>query len=328
MGDPAGVGPEVLIKSFKKARKEQNLVAISDFSKIRYLAEKYNVRLRKINNINEAKNFENYLNILHLDYARDFYPGQFDVKNAASIIESLRIATDLCLKKQVGAMVTGPINKSILRSQKTFEFSGHTDYLEHLCGCKKDTALMMMLNKYLKIIPFTIHKPLNQVSSKIKKTDIEEKISLIISELKKYFQKVPKIAVLGFNPHAGEQGQLGNEEISSILPAILKFKENNNFIVDGPFPADGFFGSKDYKNYDVTLAMYHDQALIPLKLLSFFDTINITLGLPIIRTSPGHGTAINIARDFKADSASFYKAISFAGQMISVSNRPISEPTL
>ena len=126
----------------------------------------------------------------------------------------------------------------------TFEFSGHTDYLEHLCGCKKDTALMMMLNKYLKIVPFTIHKPLNQVSSKIKKTEIEEKISLIISEVKKYFQTTPKIAVLGFNPHAGEEGQLGDEEISSILPAILKFKENKNFTVDGPFPADGFFGSK------------------------------------------------------------------------------------
>ena len=321
MGDPAGVGPEVLIKSFKKARKEQNLVAISDFSKIRYLAEKYNVRLRKINHINEAKNFKNYLNILHLDYVKDFYPGQFDVKNATSIIESLRIATDLCLKKKVGAMVTGPINKSILRSNNKFEFSGHTDYLEHLCGCKKDTALMMMLNKYLKIIPFTIHKPLNQVSSKIKETEIEKKISLIISEVKKYFQTIPKIAVLGFNPHAGEEGQLGDEEISSILPAILKFKENKNFTVDGPFPADGFFGAKDYKNYDVTLAMYHDQALIPLKLLSFFDTINITLGLPIIRTSPGHGTAINIAKDFKADCTSFYRAISFAGQMVSISNK-------
>ena len=321
MGDPAGVGPEVLIKSFKKARKEQDLVAISDFSKIRYLAEKYNVRLRKINHINEAKNFKNYLNILHLDYAKDFYPGQFDVKNATSIIESLRIATDLCLKKKVGAMVTGPINKSVLRSDNKFEFSGHTDYLEHLCGCKKDTALMMMLNKYLKIIPFTIHKPLNQVSSKIKETEIEKKISLIISEVKKYFQTIPKIAVLGFNPHAGEEGQLGDEEISSILPAILKFKENKNFTVDGPFPADGFFGAKDYKNYDVTLAMYHDQALIPLKLLSFFETINITLGLPIIRTSPGHGTAINIARDFKADCTSFYRAISFAGQMVSISNK-------
>lgn len=321
MGDPAGVGPEVLIKSFKRARKEQNLVAISDFSKIRYLAEKYDVRLRKINHINEAKNFKNYLNILHLDYAKDFYPGQFDVKNATSIIESLRIATDLCLKKKAGAMVTGPINKSILRSHNEFEFSGHTDYLEHLCGCKKDTALMMMLNKYLKIIPFTIHKPLNQVSSKIKEAEIERKISLIISEVKKYFNTIPKIAVLGFNPHAGEEGQLGEEEISSILPAILKFKENKNFTVDGPFPADGFFGAKDYKNYDVTLAMYHDQALIPLKLLSFFDTINITLGLPIIRTSPGHGTAINIARDFKADCTSFYRAISFAGQMVSISNK-------
>ncbi len=326
MGDPAGIGPEVLIKSFKKARKEQNLVAISDYSKITYLAEKFNVRLRKINHINEAKDFKNYLNILHLDYAKDFSPGKFDVKNADSIVESLRIAADLCLNKQVGAMVTGPINKSVLKSHNKFEFSGHTDYLEHLCGCKKNTALMLMLNNHLKIIPYTIHEPLNQVSSKIKETTIEEKIFLTISEVRKYFQIIPKIAVLGFNPHAGEEGQLGNEEISNILPAILRFKENKNFIVDGPFPADGFFGSKDYKNYDITFAMYHDQALIPLKLISFFDTINITLGLPIIRTSPGHGTAINIAGDFKADCTSFYKAILFARHMMSISNKSKSQP--
>ena len=126
---------------------------------------------------------------------------------------------------------------------------------------------------------------------------------------------MPKIAVLGFNPHAGEDGQIGDEEILEILPAIVKFQRNNNCVVDGPFSADGFFGSKEYKNYDVTLAMYHDQALIPLKLLAFSDTINFTLGLPIIRTSPGHGTGINIAKDYKADCNSFYQAILFAGRM-------------
>ena len=173
----------------------------------------------------------------------------------------------------------------------------------------------MMLNRYLKIIPLTIHEPLNQVSSKIKEQVIEKKITLIISEIKKYFHSMPKIAVLGFNPHAGEDGQIGDEEIIEILAAIMNFQKNNNCVVDGPFPADGFFGSKEYKNYDVTLAMYHDQALIPLKLLSFSDTINFTLGLPIIRTSPGHGTGVNIAKDFKADCNSFYQAILFAGTM-------------
>ena len=248
-----------------------------------------------------------------MNYPRDFSPGEFDVKNAASVIESIRIGTELCLKKKVSAMVTGPINKSILRS-KGFKFSGHTDYIEYLCQCEKDTAMMMMLNRYLKIIPLTIHEPLNQVSSKIKELVIEKKITLIISEIKKYFHSMPKIAVLGFNPHAGENGQIGNEEKLEILPAILKFQRNNNCVVDGPFPADGFFGSKEYKNYDVTLAMYHDQALIPLKLLAFSDTINFTLGLPIIRTSPGHGTGIDIAKDFKADCNSFYQAILFAGR--------------
>ena len=314
MGDPAGVGPEVLLKSYKKARAIQNLVAISDFDKIKSLAERYDVPLRKINHIDEAENFKNQLNILSLNYPRDFSPGEFDVENAASVIESIRIGTELCLKKKVSAMVTGPINKSILRS-KGFKFSGHTDYLEYLCECEKDTATMMMLNSYLKIIPLTIHEPLNKVSAKIKKQVIEKKITLIKSEIKKYFHSMPKIAVLGFNPHAGENGQIGNEEKLEILPAILKFQRDNNCVVDGPFSADGFFGSKEYKNYGVTLAMYHDQALIPLKLLAFSDTINFTLGLPIIRTSPGHGTGIDIAKDFKADSNSFYQAILFAGTM-------------
>ncbi len=312
MGDPAGIGPEVLLKSYKKARAMQNLVAISDFDKIKSLAERCEVPLRKITHIDEAENFKNQLNILSLNYPGDFSPGEFDVKNAESVIESIRIGTELCLKKKVSAMVTGPINKSILRS-KGFKFTGHTDYLEYLCGCEKDAATMMMLNRYLKIVPLTVHEPLNQVSAKIKEQLIKNKITLIISEVKKYFHSIPKIAVLGFNPHAGEDGQIGNEEILEIFPAISKFQRNNNCVVDGPFPADGFFGSKEYKNYDVTLAMYHDQALIPLKLLAFSDTINFTLGLPIIRTSPGHGTGIDIAKDFQADCNSFYQAILFAG---------------
>ena len=326
MGDPAGVGPEILIKSFKKAREKQNLVAISDFVKIRPLAEMYDVPIRKIKDINEAKHFKDYLNILQLDYYADFTPGQFDMKNARSVIEAIRLATELCLKKKVGAMVTGPINKSILRGEKTFNFSGHTDYLEHLCGCEKGNATMMMFNNNLKIIPLTIHEPLNQVPFLIKQATIEKKISLILSEINKYFHSKPKLAVLGLNPHAGEEGQLGNEERTDILPAILKFKRNNNYIVNGPFPADGFFGSKDYKNYHVTLAMYHDQALIPLKLLSFFESINVTLGLPIIRTSPGHGTGSDIAKEFKADCSSFYKAILFAKKMISALHKTKFDP--
>ncbi len=328
MGDPAGIGPEVLLKSFKKAKETQNLVAISDWNKIKWLADRYDVPLRKIRSIDEAKNFKDQLNVLNLRYPADFLPGEFNFKNAKSIIESIQIATELCLKKKVGAMVTGPINKSILRSHEGFKFSGHTDYIEYLSECEKDTATMMMLNRYLKIIPLTIHEPLNKVSSKIKKLFIEKKISLIISEIKKHFHLTPKIAVLGFNPHAGEEGQIGNEEISDILPAILELQRNKGYVVEGPFPADGFFGSREYENYDVTLAMYHDQALIPLKLLGFSETINVTLGLPIIRTSPGHGTGIDIAKDFKADCNSFYRAILFAGQMISDLSGPRREPIL
>ena len=185
MGDPAGVGPEVLIKSYKRAKSRLNLIAISDFSKFKYLAEKYDVKLRKINDVDHAKNFKDYLNILHIDYSDAFSPGNFNSKNSSAVIESIRLATELCLKNKVSAMVTGPINKSILRSHQAFNFSGHTDYIEFLCGYEKDVATMMMLNRHLKIIPLTIHEPLKQVSLKIKETIIEKKLSVIISELRK-----------------------------------------------------------------------------------------------------------------------------------------------
>ena len=168
MGDPAGVGPEVLLKSYKKARERQNLVAISDFDKIKHLADRCSVPLKKIYNIDDAENFKDQLNILNIKYPADFVPGKFDYKNTKSVLDSIRIATELCMKNKVNAMVTGPINKSILKSYQEFKFAGHTDYIEFLCGCKKDTATMMMLNRYLKIIPLTIHEPLNQVSSKLK----------------------------------------------------------------------------------------------------------------------------------------------------------------
>lgn len=322
MGDPAGVGPEVLLKSYKKARKHHNLIAISDFDKIKHLAKRTGIKIRKISHTDEAKQFGEYLNILHLKYKADFSPGYFDPLNSNSIVNSIKMATDLCLKRKVNAMVTGPINKAIIKSDMSFEFTGHTDFIEHLCTCKKETALMMMMNSYLKVIPLTIHEPLNKISRKIKKTLIEIKLNLIISEFRKYFNLNPRIAVLGLNPHAGENGHLGTEEILEISPSIKKVQKNNNCIIRGPFSADGFFGSKEYKNYDVILAMYHDQALIPLKLLDFQKTINITLGLPIIRTSPGHGTGIEIAKDFNADYNSFYQAILFAEQMISNSQRP------
>ena len=176
MGDPAGVGPEVLLKSYKKAKETQNLVAISDFSKIQYLAKRHDVPLKKINYVDEASDFKDHLNILHLTYNSDFSPGKYDIKNSDSIIASIQIATELCLNKKVGAMVTGPINKSILRNNKAFKhFTGHTDYIEHLCGCEKGIATMMMSNPHLKIIPLTIHEPLNKVPLKIKKLLLKKK---------------------------------------------------------------------------------------------------------------------------------------------------------
>ncbi|MDC3067796.1 4-hydroxythreonine-4-phosphate dehydrogenase PdxA [Paracoccaceae bacterium] len=268
-GDPAGIGPEVLLKSYLKARNRINLIAISDFDKIGPLAQKIGVEIRKVNDPQDARYFRKCLNILHLQYPSEFIQGQFCKENAYSIIQSIKIAADLCLNNDVGAMVTGPINKHILNKSSLFNFKGHTDYLESITQSKKGAATMMMVNPSLKIIPLTIHEPLNKVSKYIKKSFIEQKLISVYSEMKRYQIDNPKIAILGLNPHAGENGNIGTEEISEIIPAIKTVNKLVGNTVKGPFSADGFFGNSDYTQFDVIVAMYHDQALIPLKLLNF-----------------------------------------------------------
>ena len=317
MGEPSGIGPQVLLRSFKAIPEKLNVIAISDFHKIKHLAKRLNIKIRKITKISEACFKSKELNILHLDYQASFIQGEYDQRNSKSVINSIKLAAKLCLNEEVDAMVTGPINKYILKKSGKFPFKGHTDYLEYLCNKKAGSALMMMTNPKLKIIPLTIHEPLKKVSSLITKQRLKEALSKTAEELKKKFNiKHPKIAVLGLNPHAGENGDIGKEEIQSIIPVISELNKKPHFNISGPFPADGYFGSNAFKDYDVTLAMYHDQALIPLKLLGFFESVNTTVGLPIIRTSPGHGSAIELAKKGKVSEKSFLAAIRLANTLI------------
>lgn len=207
---------------------------------------------------------------------------------------------------KIDALVTSPINKKAM-SLIDFAYKGHTDYLSAVTNSPK--SLMIMINEDLRVALQTHHIPLSEVSGKLSKDKILESVESLNEILIKDFDKEkPLIAVLGLNPHAGDDGVIGNEEIEIILPAIEEAKKKGIF-VNGPFPSDSFWGTLEYKKYDIVLAMYHDQALIPFKLLAFTDGVNFTGGLPFVRTSPDHGTGFDIVGKNIANHESFLNAI-------------------
>jgi 4-hydroxythreonine-4-phosphate dehydrogenase len=210
---------------------------------------------------------------------------------------------------KIDVLVTGPINKSNIQSEQ-FTFPGHTEYLAQCFNC--ETPLMLMIHNTLRIGTVSGHIPLNSVASRLSKELILSKINILNASLKKDFAiPKPKIAVLGLNPHAGDKGVIGSEEEDIIRPAISHAKKQG-YLTYGPFPADGFFGSDEYTKYDAILAMYHDQGLIPFKVLAFEDGVNFTAGLPIVRTSPAHGTAYDRAGKNTASPDSFRQAMYLA----------------
>jgi 4-hydroxythreonine-4-phosphate dehydrogenase len=220
----------------------------------------------------------------------------------------MRAVSDL-KKNKIQALVTGPINKHNIQSEE-FNFTGHTEFLKEYFGVEE--VLMLMAGDLMKIGVVTGHVPLDEVSARLTEEAILSKIIILNDALIKDFGfRKPRIAVLGLNPHAGEQGMLGYEEKDVIIPAIEKARENR-YNVFGPFPADGFFGSGDFSRFDGILAMYHDQGLIPFKTLIPDEGVNYTAGLPIIRTSPAHGTAFEIAGSNRAQHGSFRKALYMA----------------
>lgn len=206
----------------------------------------------------------------------------------------------------IDLLVTAPINKNAMKLAG-FPFSGHTDYLAHEFGVKGE--LMMMVSDALRVALVTTHLPVSQIASVITRQLIQSRIDMLVKTLKEDFGIAkPVIAVLGLNPHAGESGTIGREDEDVVRPAIIEAKKGGD-IVMGPFSADGFFGSLQYKKFDAVLAMYHDQGLIPFKMLHFHDGVNYTAGLPFIRTSPDHGTAYEIAGKNEADHSSFSTAL-------------------
>jgi len=228
--------------------------------------------------------------------------GEFAVKALKKALEDIN-------KAKIDVLVTAPINKSNTASDE-FPFTGHTEFLAHEYGKKE--VLMLMVNDTLRIGTVTNHIAIKDVASSITEEKILSKLSILEHSLKRDFAiPKPRIAVLGLNPHAGDNGLISNEEKEIIYPAIRKMK-NKNALVYGPFPADGFFGSGNFLKYDAILAMYHDQGLIPFKLLSGMRGVNYTAGLPIIRTSPSHGPAFDLVGKNKANEQSMRDAIYLA----------------
>ncbi|HEY5347729.1 MAG TPA: 4-hydroxythreonine-4-phosphate dehydrogenase PdxA [Rhizomicrobium sp.] len=238
-------------------------------------------------------------------------PGKPASANAAATIEA--IETGVAAASRGAGLVTAPINKAVL-AEAGFAWPGHTEFLAHLTGARR--AVMMLASETLRVVPLTVHMPLAKVSGAIRSEDIVETAEIVLAALARDFGIAkPRLAVAGLNPHAGEDGVLGGEDAAIIAPAIAALKARGHD-VRGPLSADTMFHVEARSRYDAALCMYHDQALIPIKTLAFWEGVNVTLGLPIVRTSPDHGTAFDIAGTGKADPRSMIAAIRMAAAMM------------
>ena len=299
MGEPAGIGPEVAIAAF----------------------EHFGGRIgaRPLRLVGDPALFASHRDHVIPTHARvKAVPGRLDVANADAVTEAIELAVRACLHGEAAALVTAPINKAVL-NEAGFPHPGHTEFLAALTGARR--AVMMLASEKLRVVPLTIHLPVAEVPAAISKQAVFETAEIILTALRRDFGILnPRLAVAGLNPHAGEEGMLGAEEEKIIAPAVAALKARA-FAVTGPLSADTLFHEEARRTYDAALCMYHDQALIPIKTLSFWDGVNVTLGLPIVRTSPDHGTALDIAGTGKADPRSMIAAVKLAADMVDARSR-------
>ena len=318
-GEPASISSEITIKAITKLKKESKseLILITDPSLIKHEIKNLN-KTAELNILDKKLNFKdyknNFINIIPIQLSEKTIPGILNKKNSDFVLKSIKMSVDFLLQKKANAVVTNPINKFIMKSNN-FKFNGHTEYLGHLSKFNKQ-PIMMLESDRLRVVPLTTHIPISSVSKKLNKKMIIEKINILNNELINIYKiKNPKIYISGLNPHSGDGGKVGKEELTIINPAIRKL-EKLGLNVKGPFPGDTLFQKNKIKEYDVAVCMYHDQALIPIKTLYSGNIINTTLGLDFIRTSPDHGTALDIAGKKKADPNSLILAIKKAEDLI------------
>ena len=314
-GEPSGIGPDIIIKlccSNSWEKYKSSIVSIGDpelFTRRAKLLKK-KLKIIEANSLEDLKkNKKNILQIIKVSKCKNYQAGELSANNAKYVIDNLDYAIDQTLNMDKVALVTGPISKENITSIIK-NFSGHTEYI--MQNTKSKDVLMMLASPKLKVALATTHVPLKKVSKMIKKELIVNKIKILNNELKNKFNiNKPKIRILGLNPHAGENGKIGTEELDHIKPAV-RFLKKNNIDVSYPISADTAFSIGLLKDTDAYLGMYHDQVLPVLKALSFGNSINITLGIPIIRTSVDHGVALDIAGTSKSNTSSLDLAIKTA----------------
>jgi 4-hydroxythreonine-4-phosphate dehydrogenase len=317
MGEPAGIGGEITLQAWLR-RSEDGVppfCVLDDPARLERLAASlgWNVPIRAVAGIEAAREaFARALPVLPLGLPRPVTPGRPDPGNASAVIGSIAAAVALVQEGRAGALVTNPIQKEALYAAG-FAHPGHTEYLAELAGGA--VPVMMLACPGLRVVPVTIHLALREAVAALRTEAIVAAGRITAAGLARDFAIArPRLAVAGLNPHAGENGTLGREEIEIIAPAVAALRAEGIDIV-GPAPADTLFHAAARRRYDAALCMYHDQALIPLKTIDFDRGVNVTLGLPFVRTSPDHGTALDIAGRGAANPASLIAALTLAGEM-------------
>ena len=310
LGDPGGIGPDICVM-MAKSNITRNHIFITDPKLLLDSSKKLKIKIQ-INLLKKTTSKTvsglGMINVYPLKLRSKNKPGYMDPRNASFVIDTIQTAAEGCIRGDFNAMVTGPISKSIL-NKGGYKISGHTEFLAKLC---KSKSIMMLMNDRLKVTLQTIHIPLRKITKEITKNKIIETVCIINEDLKtKFGFTKPKILICGINPHAGEDGLLGNEENDIIIPAVKSLKKKG-VAIDGPVPADTAFIEKFVSKYDVIHTMYHDQGLPVIKFDDFSRTTNVTLGLPIIRVSVDHGTATELVGTGKADISSFAQALKIA----------------
>ncbi|WP_171211327.1 4-hydroxythreonine-4-phosphate dehydrogenase PdxA [Ruegeria sp. HKCCA5426] len=308
-GDPAGIGSEIAAKAWAELRDTCPFFYIGDAAHI-----PQGTPVHQISDPAESLRISaSAMPVLQLDFPEPNRPGTPSAANAPGVINAIERGVSLVQSGAASALCTAPIHKKALIDGAGFAYPGHTEFLAALAGRKR--VVMMLASDELRVVPTTIHIPLSRVPSELTPALLRDTIEITAEGLRKQFGIAhPRIAIAGLNPHAGEGGKMGLEELDWIGPLISALP-SEDYTVSGPHPADTMFHAAARARYDAAIAMYHDQALIPIKTLDFDRGVNVTLGLPFIRTSPDHGTALDIAGQGIANPSSLIEALKLAHRM-------------
>ena len=321
-GEPAGIGAEITIKSWQAGQRD--ICVIESPNRMADLAAKLGISL-SICTITHPDQFtasDESLHVIPIDWPVTPVFGLPNHRNGKVVVDAISTAAAFCRNGSAAGMVTNPIQKATLY-KAGFKYPGHTEFLASVASVEPGGPMMMLASNKLRVVPLTTHIPFQEVPNSISKESIITAVQLLDANLKRFFGlSNPRIAIAGLNPHAGENGNIGREDQDIIQPAITNLQQSG-FEVTGPFPSDTLFHPEARKSYDAVIGMYHDQVLIPIKTIDFFGSVNVTLGLNFIRTSPDHGTGLDIAGSGNARPDSLMAAINLARKM-AIASLPVS----